>query len=162
MPDNGTRLTCEYEYGGAVDVRARSRVRAKPHLIAKYPGEIGKTRVIAAMAAEGALERAWACAASMYDATCYAGDRWLLVGDAGSFLEPLSSFGVKSATFIRDDGIVVGEGVVITERGEPVRFLANVDLVALRDVACVAGTVPEGLDLYQQQIGDAPAPTLHS
>ena len=35
--------------------------------------------------------------ASPYRATAYAGERWLLVGDAGSFIDPLSSAGVKKA-----------------------------------------------------------------
>ena len=35
--------------------------------------------------------------ASPYRASDYAGERWLLVGDAGSFIDPLSSAGVKKA-----------------------------------------------------------------
>jgi hypothetical protein len=35
--------------------------------------------------------------ASQYRASAYAGKRWLLVGDAGSFIDPLSSAGVKKA-----------------------------------------------------------------
>ena len=35
--------------------------------------------------------------ASPYRASAYAGERWLLVGDAGSFIDPLSSAGVKKA-----------------------------------------------------------------
>jgi hypothetical protein len=35
--------------------------------------------------------------ASPYRASAYAGERWLLVGDAGSFVDPLSSAGVKKA-----------------------------------------------------------------
>jgi flavin-dependent dehydrogenase len=250
---------------------ARSRLSAEPNLTAKYLGEIEKTRVVAGLAAEAALERAWACAASMYDAKSYAGDRWMLIGDAGSFLEPLSSFGVKkalasgwmgavcahsalahperrddsfnffskwerrvydaslkysceyareaherhphpfwaaraaveapapdvgvderallrrpdvqaaferlkqsdtvrfvrrfasarsTATFVRDDEIVVDEGVRVAGVDEPIRFLADVDLVALRDVACAAGTVAEVMALYQRRIGEVPAPAL--
>ncbi len=39
----------------------------------------------------------WACDASMYHAVSYAGDHHLLAGDAGSFVDPLSSYGVKKA-----------------------------------------------------------------
>ena len=39
----------------------------------------------------------WACDASIYDCTHAAGDGVLLVGDAASFIEPLSSAGVKKA-----------------------------------------------------------------
>jgi len=45
--------------------------------------------------------RVWACSASLYSADRYArlseGGGMLLVGDAGSFIDPLSSFGVKKA-----------------------------------------------------------------
>jgi flavin-dependent dehydrogenase len=39
----------------------------------------------------------WGSDASLYSASNFAGPRFLLVGDAGSFIEPLSSFGVKKA-----------------------------------------------------------------
>ncbi|HLJ45310.1 MAG TPA: NAD(P)/FAD-dependent oxidoreductase [Bryobacteraceae bacterium] len=39
----------------------------------------------------------WACDASMYHANSYAGEHFLLAGDAGSFVDPLSSYGVKKA-----------------------------------------------------------------
>jgi hypothetical protein len=41
----------------------------------------------------------WADDASTYTASAFAGARWALVGDAGSFIDPLSSFGVKKALF---------------------------------------------------------------
>jgi len=40
---------------------------------------------------------AWACPASLYRATRYARPGLILAGDAGSFIDPLSSFGVKKA-----------------------------------------------------------------
>jgi flavin-dependent dehydrogenase len=39
----------------------------------------------------------WACDASLYCATSFAGPRFLLAGDAASFVDPLSSFGVRKA-----------------------------------------------------------------
>ena len=61
----------------------------------------------AAMAKAGRLEalvdgaqmdgEPWACSASMYHASQYAEGRILLVGDAATFLDPVSSFGVKKA-----------------------------------------------------------------
>ena len=39
----------------------------------------------------------WGCDASLYSAHRYAGNGFLLVGDAASFIDPLSSFGVKKA-----------------------------------------------------------------
>ena len=48
---------------------------------------------------EGAqpVDQAWACPASLYKATRYARPGLILAGDAGSFIDPLSSFGVKKA-----------------------------------------------------------------
>jgi flavin-dependent dehydrogenase len=40
---------------------------------------------------------AWACPASLYTASLFARPGLLLAGDAGSFIDPLSSFGVKKA-----------------------------------------------------------------
>jgi flavin-dependent dehydrogenase len=63
-----------------------------------YLGEIGKTRQFKKLTAGATLRggaRGWD--ASQYDATSYAGDGWLLVGDAASFVDPLSSAGVKKA-----------------------------------------------------------------
>ncbi len=40
---------------------------------------------------------AWACPASLYTAERFAAPGLLLAGDAGSFIDPLSSFGVKKA-----------------------------------------------------------------
>jgi flavin-dependent dehydrogenase len=52
---------------------------------------------ISALVGAASLQRVWACDASVYSARRYAGDQFLLVGDAGSFIDPLSSFGVKKA-----------------------------------------------------------------
>ena len=63
-----------------------------------YLGEIGKTTHLAAIARTAVLTRqptGWD--ASMYRSTTYAADDVLLVGDAGSFIDPLSSIGVKKA-----------------------------------------------------------------
>jgi len=43
------------------------------------------------------VEDAWACPASLYTAEHFARRGLLLAGDAGSFIDPLSSFGVKKA-----------------------------------------------------------------
>ena len=44
-----------------------------------------------------ALQRVFACDASPYASDTYASRQCLFVGDAGSFIDPLSSFGVKKA-----------------------------------------------------------------
>ena len=43
------------------------------------------------------LDTPWGADASEYTASSYAGPGWLLAGDAGSAINPLSSFGVKKA-----------------------------------------------------------------
>jgi hypothetical protein len=63
-----------------------------------YLAEIAKTRVFSRLIVGASLQegpRGWD--ASQYRAREYAGDNWLLAGDAGSFIDPLSSAGVKKA-----------------------------------------------------------------
>ncbi|MCC6989015.1 MAG: tryptophan 7-halogenase [Acidobacteria bacterium] len=65
---------------------------------AVYRGEIAKTRHLARIFEGASLQQGplgWD--ASMYCAGQLAGDTWLLVGDAASFVDPLSSAGVKKA-----------------------------------------------------------------
>jgi flavin-dependent dehydrogenase len=63
-----------------------------------YLSEIGKTRAFKRLLETASLASGpsgWD--ASTYGAREYAGDDWLLVGDAASFIDPLSSAGVKKA-----------------------------------------------------------------
>jgi flavin-dependent dehydrogenase len=63
-----------------------------------YLAEIAKTVAFKGLLANADLvdgPTGWD--ASGYRAERYAGDRWLLAGDAGSFIDPLSSAGVKKA-----------------------------------------------------------------
>jgi flavin-dependent dehydrogenase len=63
-----------------------------------YRSELHKITAFRALLAEATLSDGPSGAdASPYDALAYAGDGFLLVGDAGSFIDPLSSFGVKKA-----------------------------------------------------------------
>jgi flavin-dependent dehydrogenase len=63
-----------------------------------YAREIAKTSAIGARLADARQTSApWACDASLYHAPRAADGRTLLVGDAASFIEPLSSAGVKKA-----------------------------------------------------------------
>jgi flavin-dependent dehydrogenase len=65
---------------------------------ATYRAELAKTRVFRAFVQDAELDgRPWACDASLYHAATYAGTQYLLAGDAGSFIDPLSSYGVKKA-----------------------------------------------------------------
>jgi len=63
-----------------------------------YRAELDKTRRLRELLADAAMlagPTGWD--ASMYASTTYAGDDWLVVGDAASFVDPLSSAGVKKA-----------------------------------------------------------------
>ena len=67
-------------------------------LAARYAAELGKTRHLARMTGGATLEGPpWACDASQYGARRFGGSGFLLVGDAATFIDPLSSFGVKKA-----------------------------------------------------------------
>lgn len=60
--------------------------------------ELAKTEALAASLQDAtAIGEAWACPASLYSAARYTGEGFLLAGDAGAFIDPLSSFGVKKA-----------------------------------------------------------------
>lgn len=76
-----------------------TRVTRGPTMTETYRGEIGKTQELKRLTDGAVLRHVWACDASLYDAATYVGvgPRFLLVGDAGSFIDPLSSFGVKKA-----------------------------------------------------------------
>lgn len=60
--------------------------------------QLDRTRVVGRLR-EGseAVGSAWACPASLYTARRFASPGLVLAGDAGSFIDPLSSFGVKKA-----------------------------------------------------------------
>ena len=63
-----------------------------------YLAEIAKTRELKRILDGSSMAAGpWGWDASTYRALEYAGDGWLLVGDAGSFIDPLSSAGVKKA-----------------------------------------------------------------
>lgn len=63
-----------------------------------YLAEIAKTSIFRALVADAELVSGpWGWDASQYYSTRYCGDDWLLAGDAGSFIDPLSSAGVKKA-----------------------------------------------------------------
>lgn len=63
-----------------------------------YQREIDKTREFSKLVGAGVMQAApWGCDASLYAAHRFAGPHFLLVGDAASFIDPLSSFGVKKA-----------------------------------------------------------------
>ena len=72
----------------------RSRSPERLALQSVYQGEIAKARMIAGRVRDACARQVgkpWACDASIYDCTRAADEGVLLVGDAASFIEPLSS-----------------------------------------------------------------------
>jgi flavin-dependent dehydrogenase len=84
------------QVGVAVD-GATTRIARGPTLHETYRAELGKARQLGALMSGATLDRVWACDASLFWAREYAGSGFLLVGDAGSCIDPLSSFGIKKA-----------------------------------------------------------------
>jgi flavin-dependent dehydrogenase len=66
-------------------------------LAATYRSELAKSRQLDAHVARAKLQHVWACDASVYSSVEYGNESCLLVGDAGSTIDPLSSYGVKKA-----------------------------------------------------------------
>jgi hypothetical protein len=65
---------------------------------ATYRAELAKTERLRALLSDAAmLSGASGWDASMYSSAAYAGEGWLVAGDAASFVDPLSSAGVKKA-----------------------------------------------------------------
>jgi len=90
-------------------------------LLATYRTELAKTRAFQTMLRSSQLDRQpWACDASLYHAASYSGPSFLLIGDAGSSVDPLSSFGVKKAMASAWLGAVVVNTCLRTPRMAPV------------------------------------------
>jgi FADH2-dependent halogenase len=86
---------------GAMVNGATTKLTRGREIAEVYRSELAKTRQLAArmQIAGASLRHVWACDASLYSAHTYAdaSRQSLLVGDAGAFIDPLSSFGVKKA-----------------------------------------------------------------
>src|SRR5262249_16124203 len=78
----------------------RGRGAARPDIATIYTREAARATMIAGRiraAQARQIAAPWACDASIYDCTRAADEGVLLVGDAASFIEPLSSAGVQKA-----------------------------------------------------------------
>lgn len=77
---------------GITEIPARSK------LAEAYRDELSRTSMLhEAIKGAALVSDPWGCDASAYSADRFAGDGLVLVGDAGSFVDPLSSFGIKKA-----------------------------------------------------------------
>jgi flavin-dependent dehydrogenase len=104
VPLSRTRRQCTVMVERGVQVQGAGAFLPAPNPkkgsrpLYRYASEVAKTTELRARLT-GATEVAapWACDASIYDCTQAADQGVLLVGDAASFIEPLSSAGVKKA-----------------------------------------------------------------
>jgi flavin-dependent dehydrogenase len=91
VPLSATRRQCTVMVDG-------ERSTGSSALQVKYAAELAKAPALSARLAGARQTSApWTCDASIYDSTRAADGRVLLVGDAASFIDPLSSAGVKKA-----------------------------------------------------------------
>jgi flavin-dependent dehydrogenase len=82
---------------GAMVDRASSTVSGGRELELVYRAETAKATNLGPLLDGATLDRVWTCDASLYSSDQCAGPQFLLIGDAASFIDPLSSFGVKKA-----------------------------------------------------------------
>jgi flavin-dependent dehydrogenase len=76
----------------------RSHLTKDAPALAVYQAELSKVRPFADLLATARLDAGpWGADASLYGASHHSGPGFLLVGDAATFIDPLSSFGVKKA-----------------------------------------------------------------
>jgi len=104
LPDDTHTVVETFEDGWAWSVPVSATVRHVGVMVgppslndARYSDAIAKTAALRKLLDGATLRHEWACDASLYYSEAYAGPQFFLVGDAGSFIDPLSSFGVKKA-----------------------------------------------------------------
>ena len=100
FPDDTHTAVETFEDGWAWSVPISPRTRHVGVMVGHhqaYRAALAKTTALARRLAGATLQHEWACDASLYFSESYATPTCLLVGDAGSFIDPLSSFGVKKA-----------------------------------------------------------------
>jgi len=102
LPDDTHTVVETFEDGWAWSVPTSATVRhvgvmVGPPSLNDVRDAIEKTAALRQLLDGAVLRHDWACDASLYYSEMYAGPQCFLVGDAGSFIDPLSSFGVKKA-----------------------------------------------------------------
>ncbi len=111
-----------------------------------YRSEMAKAKRMAALLDGATMEgEAWACSASMYSASRYVDGRLLLVGDAASFLDPVSSFGVKKALASAWRGAVVAH----TALGKPDMERAAQEFHEVRERRVYASYVGQAAEVFR-------------
>lgn len=141
------------QVGVAVD-GATTRIRRGPTLHGTYRTEIGKTRQLNALMAGAMLGRVWACDASLYSSHRFTGPQFLLVGDAASCIDPLSSFGVKKALA----SAWVGAVAIHTCLTHPDRQTIALDFFASREQQVYATSLQRSCEFAREAYARHPHP----
>jgi flavin-dependent dehydrogenase len=106
VPLSATRRQCtvmvdsDARVGPAFQAGRTATLKGWPYIQSMYDRELARAAMIVSRVRSAAAKQlgpAWACDASIYDCTHAAAEGVLLVGDAASFIEPLTSAGVKKA-----------------------------------------------------------------
>src|SRR5262245_17724430 len=128
---------------------------AEGHAAERYAAELDKVPPFQPLLASARLvEGPWGADASVYTARHYASRGCLLVGDAGSFIDPLSSFGVKKA-------LVSGWLAAIVVHTALTRPEMRADALAFfdcRERQIAAGTRKHAAEFAAAAGGNAPHP----
>ena len=101
LPDETHTLVEQYESGWAWSVPVSKSERFVAFMGQKrrdFAVELGKTRAFRSIFDANQLQGPpWGRDATVYTARQYCGRGWVIAGDAGATIDPLSSFGVKKA-----------------------------------------------------------------
>jgi flavin-dependent dehydrogenase len=124
----------------------RSRFSTAGSLERRYLGELVRTTHIGPLLDGASLRRVWGCDASLYETADLGGPRHLVVGDAASFIDPLSSFGVKKAL----TSAWMGAAVVHTALIDPSMAPAARELFAEREREAYGASVRASADYARQ------------
>jgi flavin-dependent dehydrogenase len=112
---------------------------------ASFAAGLAGTRRFAAMFDGASMEGSpWGVNASLYSSDCAAGPGFLLVGDAASFIDPLSSYGVKKALFSGWLAAIAANTFI----GSPERAAAAAAFYRDRERDAYAGSVQQALTFY--------------
>jgi flavin-dependent dehydrogenase len=125
-----------------------------PTLESTYRRELARAVRHDALHTGAELHHVWACDASLYDARQYAGSSFLLVGDAASRIDPLSSFGVKKALA----SAWVGAVAVHTALAHPNRLPAAFELFSEQEREMYASSLYRSREYAREAFARHPHP----
>lgn len=128
---------------------ARTRTTGGGRLELRYRAELARAVNIHAHLRHASLTDVWGCDASLYDTREIGGPRHLVVGDAASFIDPLSSFGVKKAL----TSAWMGAAVAHTCLTEPALAVPARELFASREREAYVSSVRTSVEFARLAAG---------